>query len=404
MPKSNAGEAQELMAREVVSRARRHIVETDSETLDTQIAVTEIPAPPFHEAARGEFVRRRLEGSGCRDVSTDDVGNILAWLGPTTPPPLVVSAHLDTVFPPGTDVSVTRSNGRLMGPGISDDGRGLAAILTLARTITTCNVPLAGPLLFVATVGEEGPGNLRGVRHLFESGGACSGARGFISLDGAGLSRVVNRGLGVLRLRAVVRGPGGHSWVDWGTPNPVHALGVAVERITKVPPRSGPAATATVARWGGGNSINAIPTEAWIELDLRSEIAGLLSRTVASVRAALDQAVMRINDDAPADREPLTLSVEVIGDRPAGMTPAAEPLVKAAVAATAALGVEARLIASSTDANVPMAAGVPAITLGAGGHAGGAHTEREWFENRGGADGIVRALLTALMVVGIADD
>lgn len=396
-------DARELMGREVVSRARRHIVETDPETVETQIAVAEIPAPPFHEAARGEFTRERLEEAGCDDVSLDEVGNVLGWLGPKGTPPLVLSAHLDTVFPPGTDVSVTRSNGRLLGPGISDDARGLAAMLTLARTLVACEVPLAGPLLFVATVGEEGPGDLRGVRHLFGPDGDCRTARGFVSLDGAGLSRVVNRGLGVLRLRAVVRGGGGHSWADWGTPNPVHALGVAVERITRVPPQSGPTATATVARWGGGTSINAIPSEAWIELDLRSEVAGLLSRTASAVRTALEEAIVLINETAPAGREPLTLSVDVIGDRPAGITHAAEPLVQSAIAATSVFGVEARLIASSTDANVPMAAGVPAITLGAGGHAGGAHTEHEWFENRDGTDGIVRALLTALMVVGITD-
>jgi acetylornithine deacetylase/succinyl-diaminopimelate desuccinylase-like protein len=395
--------AHELLGHKAVARVRRQILENDSETVSCQVALSEIPAPPFLEAERAAYTRTCLIEAGCHSVSIDAAGNVLGRLGPDGPTPLVISAHLDTVFPAGTDVTVTRSNGRLMGPGISDDARGLAALIALARGLARGGLQLAGSLLFVATVGEEGEGNLRGVRHLFGPTGEGRGASGFISFDGAGLSRVVNRGLGVRRLRAVARGGGGHSWVNWGAPNPLNALGIAVDRIARMPTRTGPVATATVARWGGGTSINAIPSEGWIELDLRSEVAGLLARMETAVRVALDDAVAEINSTAPPGLPPVTLSVEVIGDRPAGITRAEELLVQAALAASSVVGVEARLIASSTDANVPMALRIPAITLGAGGAAGGAHTLDEWYENRDGPDGIIRALITTLLMVGLAE-
>jgi acetylornithine deacetylase/succinyl-diaminopimelate desuccinylase-like protein len=392
--------ARDLMAIPAVIRATSYVEDTDDQTLAQQIELTQIPAPPFGETERGARLRELLVESGCRDLGVDTEGNVIGAMGPQGSRPLVVAAHLDTVFPAGTDVTVSRRNDRLEGPGISDDSRGLAALLAVARALHNTGARPAAPLLFVATVGEEGEGNLRGVRHLFGPSGAGHEAVGFVSLDGAGMARIVNRGLGVRRLRAVVRGAGGHSWTDWGVPNPIHALGTAIEEIARVPAPSGPVSTATVARWGGGTSINAIPSEAWIEMDLRSEVAGLLSRSESAVRHALDQAVATINEAADG-RPSLSLSVDVIGDRPAGATDPDSPLVQAAVAATRALGVDPQLVVSSTDANVPMALGVPSITLGAGGEAGGAHTLDEWYSNHGGPNGIVRALITILMIAGL---
>lgn len=373
-----------------VRAAVEHVRTTDERTLRDQCELTEIPAPPFGEGERAERMAELMVEAGLQGVERDREGNVLGRLaGEDGGEPLVVSAHLDTVFPPGTDVRVRREGDRLLGPGISDDGRGLAVLLTVARTVTAVGPPLRKPLLFVATVGEEGPGDLRGGRHLFREGGAGRSARGFVSLDGAGSSRVVVGGLGCRRYRIVVRGPGGHSWVDWGRPNPIHALAALVTELTALDLPDDPATTLTVARWSGGTSINAIPREAWIELEVRSEDEAVLDDLDARVRSAA-------RHHAP-DGSALDLAVQPIGRRPAAATPVDEPLVRAAVAATCVLGSEAELSVSSTDANVPMTLGIPAITMGAGGEAGQAHTPEEWYRNVGGPDGVVRVLLTVLL-------
>ena len=392
-----------LLAREDVAAACRLLAQDDERTLREQVELTEIPAPSFHEGPRGDRVATLLRDAGARQVTKDEVGNVLARMGPDEGAPFIVSAHLDTVFPAGTNVTVSERNGRYVGPGISDDARGLAALLALARALDHETVPLAGPLLLAATVGEEGAGDLRGCRHLFRSNGPGASARGFISLDGAGISRIVSRAIGARRLRAVVRGPGGHSWVDFGMPNPIHALGAAVEAVARIPLPDAPASTATVARWGGGRSINAIPAEAWIELDLRSEGGTVLSDIESRTRESLAAAVRRSNQGARARQGTLSLEVTVVGDRPAGRTLDDSLLVTAALAATRALGREPELVASSTDANVPMSLGIPAVTMGAGGEAGKAHTQQEWYTNTGGSNGIVRALLTILLVVGVGE-
>lgn len=383
-----------------MAEARRRIFEEDDETLRLQVELTEIPAPPFEEEARGDRVAEEFRDAGLEDVRRDEVGNVLADLEVDGgEPALVLSAHLDTVFPRGTDTRVRHSDGRLIGPGISDDARGLAALVTVARVLRCAEVPLQRGVRFVATVGEEGSGDLRGSRHLFESGGA-DGVRGFVSLDGAGLSRIVTRGLGVRRLRLSVRGPGGHSWADRDAANPIHALAHAVAEMDRLSLSTDPPVGLTTARWGGGSSINAVPREAWVELDLRSESGNYLRDVEERVRRIAAGALGSSNA-AGEGSSTLTLDVEVIGDRPAGATDPDDALVQAAVEATRTLGGNPELVASSTDSNIPMARGVPAITMGAGGEAGQAHTPEEWYRNEGGPEGIVRCFLTVLLFVGV---
>lgn len=391
--------------------ARRHLEETDDRTLREQAELTRIPAPPFGEEARGRRVAELLRQVGLKGVETDEVGNVLGRLpggrgggSGRSGAPLVLAAHLDTVFPTETEVEVEEAGDVLRGPGISDNGRGLAALVALARTLGEVGLRPERPLLFAATVGEEGEGDLRGMRHLFREGGPGRKAGGVVALDGAGLTRVVLKGVGSRRFRVVVRGPGGHSWTDWGTPNPIHALGTAVAELTRMGLPSDPPATLTVARWGGGRSVNAIPEEAWVEVDLRSESPGILASTEEEVRRVLQGAVSAANAGRNRGTTRLESRVEVIGDRPAGSTDAGHVLVRAAAAATRALDEEPELVSSSTDANVPMSLGIPAITLGAGGEAGQAHTLQEWYRNVRGPDGIFRALLTVLAVAGVAGE
>jgi len=372
----------------------------DEETLATQVELSEIAAPPFGEAARGTRLAGLMADAGLCDVHADPEGNVLGWAsgpgGAAPSGPLVVSAHLDTVFPEGTDVSVVREGDLLRGPGISDDARGLATLVALARALGAARLATATPLLFVGTVGEEGPGDLRGVKHLFGPDGEAREASGFISLDGAGLDRIVARGLGSTRFRVTARGPGGHSWVDWGTANPIHHLAGIAASLTALPLPTTPLTTLTIARWGGGKSINAIPQEAWLEIDTRSGSAPHLHDLASEVR--------RVVADGAASTPPeLTVEIETIGSRPGGSTPEDAPLVQAALEATRAVGGHPHLGESSTDANIPMALGIPAVTLGCGGEAGKAHTTGEWYRNTHGAEGIVRALYTVVLAAGLAD-
>lgn len=402
MSQSTLADAVELQNHPDVRAAREHIFDTDERTLLDQVELTEIPAPPFGEGARGVRMAELFEEAGLADVHTDQAGNVLGVRpGQESGEPLVLAAHLDTVFPAGTDVTVRAEEGLLKAPGISDDGRGLAALLAVARALHSTDVATRRPILFVATVGEEGIGDLRGVKHLFREGGPGSRAYAFISLDGAGVRTIVNRGLGAIRLRIVVRGQGGHSWVDWGVPNPIHALGRAIGALAAWPPPTQPTLSLTVSRLGGGTSVNAIPAEAWAEVDIRSESDRHLAVAEERVRAALHRSLAEENSEAGNASQHLELDITTIGVRPAGATPMGSPLVEAALDASKLINVAAELVASSTDANLPMSLGIPAITLGAGGSAGGAHTVEEWYRNTKGPEGVCRALYTALLVTGL---
>jgi tripeptide aminopeptidase len=388
---------EELGQRSDVAGAVAWARERDEETLGVQVELSEIPSPPFGEERRAARVAELFREAGLEPFS-DEVGNVVA-LRPGSANgigPLVVSAHLDTVFPEGTDVAVTRDGDVYRGPGISDDARGLGALVALARMLQASAIRTEAPLLLVATVGEEGAGDLRGVKSLFGQGGAGRDASGFISLDGAGAERIVVDGLGARRYRVEITGPGGHSWVDWGTPNPIHLVARLGDGLTELTLPAAPRCTLTLARIGGGKSINAIPQGAWVEVDTRSASTDDLDDLERAIRAAADRVA--------GGQGGIGVDVAVIGDRPAGSTDRGTLLVRAAIAATEALGGDPFLALSSTDANVPMALGIPAVTVGCGGEAGQAHTTEEWYRNVGGPEGIIRALHTILLTAGVADE
>jgi len=383
-----------VVAHDRVRAARHHIERSDESTLARQAALSAIPAPTGAEGARGAHLAALFRDAGLSDVAVDEVGNVTGWMGTHREDAVVLSAHLDTVFAAGLDVSVARSGARLEGPGISDNARGLAALVTVAEALVQSRVPTVRPVRFTATVGEEGHGDLRGVRHLLDR----SRPHAFIALDGAGIERIVHRALGARRYRATYRGPGGHSWAAFGDATPACAVGRATALLADLPTHHAPRTTCAVVRLGGGTGLNSIPQEAWFDLDLRSEDPRALARLDAAVQGILARALAEENGHRTAGTPPLQLDLRRVGDRPSGLTPRAHPLVQTAIAATRALGRPHELACASTDANVPIALGVPAIALGAGGHAGDAHLPSEWYENIDGALGVVRALLvTAAM-------
>jgi len=390
-----------LLAHERIRAARRHVERADDVTLARQAALSATPAPTGAEGARGARVAELFREIGLSHVGVDQAGNVCGWLANGHgSAPVVLAAHLDTVFGPEVDVRVKRRGQRLEGPGISDNARGLAALLAVAEAIVATGVPTARPILFAATVGEEGSGDLRGVKYLLngkrETGNGKPAA--FIALDGAGLERVIHRALGSKRYHVTFRGPGGHSWAAFGVANPANAVGRAAALLADLPIATAPRTTCAVVGLGGGTGLNSIPQDAWLDLDLRSEDPRALAQLDVTVRAALERAADDENRTRSTGTPPLRLEVQLVGDRPCGLTPRAHPLVQAAIAANRALGRDCELASASTDANAPIALGIPAIALGAGGKAGDAHLTTEWFENVEGALGIVRALLvTAAM-------
>ena len=400
-----------LLAHERIRAARHHVERTDEVTLARQAALCAIPAPTGAEGHRAARVAELFRAVGLHDVAIDEVGNVSGWTAPqggngkgNGTAPVVLAAHLDTVFGPEVDVAVERRGGRLEGPGISDNARGLAALVAVAEAIVAAQVRTTRPVLFAATVGEEGSGDLRGVKYLLDGrNGATLHAApaAFIALDGAGLERVVHRALGSKRYRVTFRGPGGHSWAAFGVANPANAVGRATALLADLPTPTAPRTTCAVVGLGGGTGLNSIPQAAWLDLDLRSEDPKALAQLDVTVRTALDRALDDENRRRALGTPLLTLERQPVGDRPSGVTPRTHPLVLAAVAANRVLGRDAELASASTDANVPIALGIPAIALGGGGKAGDAHLATEWYENTEGALGVVRALLVTLAMAGV---
>ena len=367
-----------------------------------QIAISSIPAPPFKESQRAEYLSDKFRELGLVEVEVDKEGNCLALRrGRSLEPLLVVSAHLDTVFPEGTDVTVRSEQGKLFAPGIADDACGLVVLTAFNQALDEAGINTEGSILFVGTVGEEGEGNLRGVRYLLTEGPWAKRINAFISFDGPGSDRIINQALGSRRYRVSMTGPGGHSWSDFGVANPVHALGRAIARLASYPAPTEPRTTFNVGRIEGGASINAIPGTAVMDVDLRSSSEDELRRLDAFFRRALREAV---DDENSARRQgvpPLGLNIQLIGDRPTGETPQDSSIVEMAMEATKVVGFVPRLDQASTDANLPISMGLPAITLGGGGSSGNSHTLEEWYDPRDRASGLKRGLLVVLALVGL---
>lgn len=370
---------------------------------DTQARLTEIPAPPFHEEARAAAVSEALAEAGL-DVHMGKVGNVIGELRGTNGNEIVLlSAHLDTVFPADTNVKVHRDGNRMTAPGISDNGTGVAALVAIARALVTAHVKPQRTILFAGNVGEEGEGNLRGMRELVET--YRSNLKAAVVLDGSGTDHVTTKALASRRLEATITGPGGHSWSDFGMPNPIDALIRGSVRFinTKVPP--GPRTTFNIGQIEGGTSVNSVPYEAKIKVDIRSENEEELSRLESALRESIAAGV-RDEMAPPRDRSKGTLEwkVELLGSRPGGELSNDSPLLAALRAADEVIGNQSRLERSSTDANIPLSMGIDAISIGAGGMGGGAHSLQEWYDATGREAGLKRALLTVLGISGVAEE
>jgi acetylornithine deacetylase/succinyl-diaminopimelate desuccinylase-like protein len=368
---------------------------------DQQIRLTEIPAPSFQEEKRAAAVKALLADEGL-NVRRDAIGNVIGELpGADEQEIVLVTAHLDTVFPAGTAIKVRREGQRLVAPGISDNGTGLAALVALARAMRVAKVRPQRTIVFAANVGEEGEGNLRGMRALIDA--YRTKLRAVVVLDGSGTDFVTTRALASRRLEVTITGPGGHSWSDFGMVNPISALVRGAVRFinTKVPPA--PRTTFNLGQIEGGTSVNSIPHEAKLKVDLRSEAEEEITRLETALRECVAAGARDEMDNA---REPgkgkLEWKVELIGSRPGGELPPGSTLLAALRAADEALGNESRIERSSTDANIPLSLGIDAIAIGAGGNGGGAHSLQEWYEPAGRELGLKRALLTVLGVAGVA--
>jgi tripeptide aminopeptidase len=370
---------------------------------DQQVRVTEIPAPPFQEAARASVMKALLAATGL-EVEIDKTGNVIGELpGVTDKEIVMLAAHLDTVFPPGTDVKVRRDGQRMSAPGISDNGTGLAALVAIARALHETHIKPRRTILFVADVGEEGEGNLRGMRALVES--YRSRLKAAVVLDGSGTDHVTTKALASRRLEVLISGPGGHSWSDFGMPNPINALVRGSIRFinTRVP--TTPRTTFNLGQIEGGTSVNSIPYDAKLKVDIRSESEDELIKLESALRESI-AAGARDEMESSRDRSKgkLDWKIDVLGTRPGGELAANSPLLAALRAADDYVGNQSRLERSSTDANIPLANGIDAISIGAGGTGGGAHSLQEWYEPAGREMGLKRALLTLLGISGTAEE
>jgi tripeptide aminopeptidase len=382
-----------LMANGAIKAAVEAIKASEPQTIEDQIRLCEVEAPPFKETKRAEVYAKMFRELGLQNVRIDKEGNVLGDRPGAEPRPrLVFTAHLDTVFPEGTDVKVKRDGNILRGPGIGDDCRGLAVLLAVVRTMNQAKIQTPGSITFVGTVGEEGLGDLRGVKYLFNEGLKGQIDR-FVSIDGTGLG-ITHIAVGSLRYRVTFKGPGGHSYGAFGLSNPMHALGRAVAAISQFEVPENPKTTFNVGRMGGGTSVNAIPFDAWFEMDMRSASPSALQALDQKFHRAVDDAVKA--EDARWSKNVLSVDKALVGNRPAGQTPANSPIVQAAVSVTKTLGFPVTLDEGSTDSNIPMNLAIPAITIDGGGRGSGAHALDENFDQTNSWQGSQRALLLCI--------
>jgi acetylornithine deacetylase/succinyl-diaminopimelate desuccinylase-like protein len=369
-----------------------------------QRELAEIPAPPFGEAARSEWLRQRFMALGLEDVHVDELGNVLGLLRSEPSAPMIgVSAHLDTVFPQGTALQTREEANRLYGPGISDNAAGMIAILAVAHALKRSQLQPVTNIAFIGNVGEEGEGNLRGMRHLFSVSRWRDAIRALLVIDGAGTDTYVNQALGSRRFEITFRGPGGHSWSDFGVPNPIVLLSRALARFSEVQAPESPRTTFNIGVISGGTSVNSIPESATARVDLRSASMEELQKLEDRLRECVAEAWREAPLSHRSGELKVTLAIESIGDRPAAELSADARILQIVRAADKHLRIESFPRLASTDANVPLALGVEATTIGAGGDGGGAHTLREWFDCSNRDLGLKRILLVLLALTGVQE-
>jgi acetylornithine deacetylase/succinyl-diaminopimelate desuccinylase-like protein len=394
-----------VMAGEPYRKAVGTLTAEHDRTVEDIVALTEIPAPPFEEAARARAFQAMARAHGLVNVDVDGEGNVTGLRPGTGNGPLVcVAAHLDTVFPAGTDVRVRREGTRLCAPGVGDDTRSLAVLLAWLRAMDAAGVRTQADLLFVADVGEEGPGDLRGMRYLFQKGPYKDRISAFITVDSPDIEHIATGGVGSKRYRITFKGPGGHSYGAFGLVNPMFAMADAVARLGRVSVPVRPRTTYSASVTGGGTSINSIPNSVWTDFDLRSESPAELARLEAAFLDLVAKSVAAENTTRSTRNGAVTTDIAKTGDRPAGRTDEASDLVRLAQAAISAHGFQPRFETSSTDANIPMSLGIPAIKIGSGGTGGRAHSLEEWIDvaPEPSIRGMAAGLATVLAVAGIA--
>jgi len=395
-----------LAARRPVHAAFAWLHGNPKRIMDWQAALVAIPAPPFGEDARSAWMAQRFREAGLAHVQADQIGNVLGFLPAanlspeSTGPVVVLSAHLDTVFPADTPLNPVLGDDRLEAPGACDNGAGVVGLLAVAHALVQAHVELPASLLFLGNVGEEGEGDLRGIRHLYDQPALAGRIAAHIVLDGAGAESAVTQALGSKRYQVLITGPGGHSFTDAGTPNPIAALASALAVLAETPLTDEPRTTLNLGTVQGGTSVNSIPESAQATIDCRSTSGDQLTRLEVALHRAVEDAVTHANQSASKSaklgRGQLAFAIHKIGDRPAAHLPIDSPLLETLRAVDRHLALRTDLRLGSTDANVPLALGIPALSMGAGGEGGGAHTKAEWYSAKNREAGLKRVLLLTL--------
>ena len=400
-------EISRLAALNEVQSALQWFRDQEAEFARWQMDLARIPAPPFGEKARADWVGEQFRALGIKEIAKDKIGNVLGFRKGRQEAILSVSAHLDTVFPANTPLNVRQQGTKLYGPGISDNAAGVTALLAIAAAFENFNLPHEASLLFIGNVGEEGEGDLRGMRYIFSESEWKDSIRTSLVLDGAGTDTIVAEALGSRRFEVIVRGPGGHSWSDFGAPNPIVVLGRAIHLFSQTRVSSSPKTTFNIGVIRGGTSVNSIPESASMRVDIRSSSAAEIDRLDLELRRAIDQSIQEEEARTSQLRDPshhrsgLMAEMVPIGNRPGGELNANARAVQIARAVDAHLGNSAQIQRASTDANIPISMGREGIAIGAGGNGGGAHTLQEWFDPANRALGLTRILLISLGLAGV---
>jgi len=377
----------------------------ENELRERQMELVRIPAPPFGEEARAEWLRARFSEMGLQDVHVDEVGNVFGLLPGSDPlrPLIALTAHIDTVFPANTPLNIRREGERLYGPGISDNGAGVTGMMAIANAMCAAEVPHAAGVLFIGNVGEEGEGDLRGMRHIFSHPRWKDSIGSTIVLDGAATDTLVTQGLGSRRFEVTIHGPGGHSWSDFGMPNPIPVLARAIVKLTQTPLPTDPKTTCNVGVISGGSSVNSIPERASMRVDIRSAHDENIDQVERALREAVAWSIAEAHAQTHDHRDHVSYEIKLIGNRPAAELEPDAYILQVMKAVDQHLGNIARQHRASTDANIPMSLHKEAISTGAGGAGGGAHTVHEWYDPAHRELGLKRILLALLALAGLPE-